>query len=327
MDYGKVLGRAWQITWRWKVLWILGFLAGLGSGGGGGTGNTGYTGNMEEYSGNLEQFGIGPWESFADVQGFIAPIIGMIILICCVFLLLGIALWVVSVIARGGLIAGVQQVEDEGKTTFRTAWVAGRRKFWTLFGLGILAALPMIVVGLILALGVAAGIAAGVGMLEVEEWLGISTIIITAIVGLGLICCGLFVVGIILEQIRVYGERAAIIEDLGWIDAFKRGWQVLKENLGATIIFWILFAALGVVLMIIMFVAMLGLAVPAFIGIALLEPQTWMIVPGVCLGLLFIIFIAVAKSVITTYISSSWTLAYREMTIVEPDELEAVNSV
>jgi hypothetical protein len=67
--------------------------------------------------------------------------------------------------------------------------------------------------------------------------------------------------------------------------------------------------------------------VPAFIGIALLEPQTWMILPGVCFGLLFIIFIAVVKSVITTYISSSWTLAYREMTIVESGELEAVNSV
>ena len=35
MDYGKVLGRAWEITWRWKALWILGFLAGLGSGKGG----------------------------------------------------------------------------------------------------------------------------------------------------------------------------------------------------------------------------------------------------------------------------------------------------
>jgi hypothetical protein len=29
MDYGYVLRRAWEITWRWKVLWIFGFLAGL----------------------------------------------------------------------------------------------------------------------------------------------------------------------------------------------------------------------------------------------------------------------------------------------------------
>ena len=57
-------------------------------------------------------------------------------------ILIGIALWVVSVIARGGLIAGVQQVEDEGGTRFGQAWRAGRKRFWSLFGIGILAGLP-----------------------------------------------------------------------------------------------------------------------------------------------------------------------------------------
>ena len=42
MDYGRVLTRAWEITWRWKILWILGFLAALGSGSGGG-GSSSYT--------------------------------------------------------------------------------------------------------------------------------------------------------------------------------------------------------------------------------------------------------------------------------------------
>ena len=36
MDFGKVLGRAWEITWRWKMLWVLGFLAALGQGNGAG---------------------------------------------------------------------------------------------------------------------------------------------------------------------------------------------------------------------------------------------------------------------------------------------------
>ena len=211
--------------------------------------------------------------------------------------------------------------------TFRTAWVAGRRKFWTLLGLGILAALPMIVAGLILAAMLAAGIAAGVGMLEVQEWLGISTIVLTAIIGLGLLCCGLFVIGIVLNQIRVYGERAAILENLGWIDAFKRGWQVLKENLGATIIFWIIFAALGIALAIVSFVLILALIVPVVAGIVLLEPQTWMILPGMFLGLVVIAITVLVRSVVTTYISASWTLAYREMTGVESGLEQIANSV
>ena len=48
MDYGKILRRAWEITWRWKVLWLLGFLAALGNGGGGG-GGTSYTSSGSDW--------------------------------------------------------------------------------------------------------------------------------------------------------------------------------------------------------------------------------------------------------------------------------------
>ena len=40
VDYGGVLRRAWQITWRHKILWIFGILAGCSrSGSSGGSGN------------------------------------------------------------------------------------------------------------------------------------------------------------------------------------------------------------------------------------------------------------------------------------------------
>ena len=41
-NFGEVLTRAWQITWKYKVLWIFGILAGCTNGGGGGGGNSGY---------------------------------------------------------------------------------------------------------------------------------------------------------------------------------------------------------------------------------------------------------------------------------------------
>ncbi|MCJ7659451.1 MAG: hypothetical protein MUO67_09905, partial [Anaerolineales bacterium] len=249
MDYGKVLGRAWEITWRWKVLWILGFLASLGSGGGGGGGSNAYTGNGQDFNIDKWTQGIPPGDFLPAVSG----IIGIIIAVVCVLFIIFIALWVVSVIARGGLIAGVQQVEDEGSTTFRTAWVAGRKKFWTLFGLGILAAIPMIILifaGIIL-LGL--GIAAAVGAMDISETAGIAGIVMISLLCGGFLCCGMIILGIVLEQIRVYGERAAILEDLGWINAFKRGWQVLKENLGPTIIFWLIFLAIGIVIFVISF--------------------------------------------------------------------------
>ena len=46
-NFGEILTRAWQITWKYKVLWVFGILAGCtsggGGGGGGGGGNTGYS--------------------------------------------------------------------------------------------------------------------------------------------------------------------------------------------------------------------------------------------------------------------------------------------
>ena len=311
MDYGKVLGRAWEITWRWKVLWILGFLASLGSGGGGGGGSNAYTGNGGDFNIDKWTQGIPPGDFLPAVSG----IIGIIIAVVCVLFIIFIALWVVSVIARGGLIAGVQQVEDEGSTTFRTAWVAGRKKFWTLFGLGILAAIPMIILifaGIIL-LGL--GIAAAVGAMDISETAGIAGIVMISLLCGGFLCCGMIILGIVLEQIRVYGERAAILEDLGWINAFKRGWQVLKENLGPTIIFWLIFLAIGIVIFVISFAIIAALAAP-FLLLLLpsVDPGTWLIVPACFAGLVMVIVFALIKSVVTTFSSATWTLAYREMT-------------
>ena len=311
MDYGKVLGRAWEITWRWKVLWILGFLASLGSGGGGGGGSNAYTGNGGDF--NIEK-----WTRGVPVGDFLPAVsgmIGIIIAVVCVLFIIFIALWVVSVIARGGLIAGVQQVEDEGSTTFRTAWVAGRKKFWSLFGLGILAAIPMIILifsGIIL-LGL--GIGVSVGAMDISETAGIAGIVMISVLCGGFLCCGMIILGIVLEQIRVYGERAAILEDLGWIEAFKRGWQVLKENLGPTIIFWFIFLAIGIVIFVISFAIIAALAAP-FLLLLLpsVDPGTWLIVPACFVGLVALIVFALIKSVVTTFTSATWTLAYREMT-------------
>ncbi|MFC2055149.1 hypothetical protein ACFLV7_12785 [Chloroflexota bacterium] len=312
MDYGKVLGRAWEITWRWKVLWILGFLASLGSGGGGGGGTNAYTGSGEDF--NIDQWTRGGWP-VGEFLPAVSGIIGIIIAVVCVLFIIAIALWVVSVIARGGLIAGVQQVEDEGSTTFRTAWVAGRKKFWTLFGLGILAAIPMIILifaGIIL-LGM--GIAVGVGAMEISETAGIAGIVMILMLCGGFLCCGMIILGIVLEQIRVYGERAAILEDLGWIEAFKRGWQVLKENLGPTIIFWFIFLAIGIVIFVISFAIIAAMAAP-FLLLLLpsVDPGTWLILPACFAGLIMVIVFALIKSVVTTFTSATWTLAYREMT-------------
>jgi hypothetical protein len=297
MDYGRVLSRAWEITWRWKVLWILGFLAALGNGLA--TGNPTYTTDSSDWGYRY----YGPW---------IPPeIIALLVGIACLVLIIGIALWVVSVIARGGLIAGVQQVEKEGTTSFGQAWRAGAGRFWTLVGIGLLSAIPVIillVLGMIVLVATLAGSSAGFS--EAPRGAGIAGAILCG----GGLCCGTVLLAIVLGQIRIYAERAAILENLGWIEAFKRGWEVLKENVGPTIVLWLIFLAIGLIFAVVVIGGLAVVFAPFIAIVANVDPGPWLIVPICFGGLLGILVFALISSIVETFSSATWTLAYRELT-------------
>jgi hypothetical protein len=296
MDYGKILGRAWEITWRWKVLWILGFLASLGQG----------ISSSSSYSTNRSDWGVhGP---------YIPPgVIALLVALACLALIIGIALWVISVIARGGLIAGVQQVEDEQVTGFAKAWRVGVSRFWTLFGVSVLAAIPTIIV-VVIGMGTLALLIWGtVAGFDTSEAAGTIGILASVFCG-GTLCCGTILLAIVLDQIRVYAERAAILEGLGWIEAFRRGWQVLKENLGPTIVLWIIFFVIGLAFAAVIAGGLFALLAPFFAIVGASQPGAWILVPLCFGGLIAAIVFALIRSVLETFISGSWTLAYREMT-------------
>jgi hypothetical protein len=305
MDYGKVLSRAWEITWRWKVLWILGFLASLGNGFGSGS-NVTYSTDSSDWWGRS----YGP---------YIPPrVIGILVAVACLAFVIAIALWVISVIARGGLIAGVQQVEDESSTRFGQAWRVGASRFWTLFGLSVLTALPTFILVLV-GVGVLVLLIVGtVGAFDTSNALGALGITASVLCG-GIFCCGAISLSIVLAQIRVYGERAAILEGLGWIEAFKRGWQVLRENLVPTLLLWIIFLFIGFALVALILAAIMAFGAPlaAIIGYGGVEPGGWIAAPICCGGLLVIVLLALVSSIVETFTSATWTLAYRELTGME----------
>jgi hypothetical protein len=299
MKYGSVLSRAWEITWRWKALWILGFLVSLGSGFS--------TSGSPSYSSESSDWG--------RRYGWQMPVewIGVLATVVCLGLLLAIAVWVISVMARGGLIAGVQQVEDEDSTTFLKAWRVGRSRFWTLFGISILAAIPTIIMVLLGVVALVLLITSTVGAFDVSDAAGGLGIAASVLCG-GTLCCGAVILMIVLDQIRTYAERAAILEDLGWIDAFQRGWQVLKGNLGPTVILWLIFFVIGLAFGAVIVGGMMVIVAPLVAVVVRIRPGPWMIVP-ICLGgLLGALVLAVIGSIVETFRSATWTLAYRQLT-------------
>lgn len=316
MDIGKVLGRAWEISWRWKVLWILGFLASLGGGYGYWGGN--YTTDADGYRVDL-----GPWTGEKLTPGFWASMAGIVVALLCFGLLLAIAVWVVSIIARGGLIAGVRDIEDKGDTTFGQAWRAGAARFWTLLGIAVLAGLPFLILGLLMAVLAALGVLAAMGFSDAAETLAVPGIVSAIFCGVGF-CCAMVILGIVLDQIRVYAERAAMLEGLGWIEAFGRGWQVLKDNLGTTVIVWLIFFAIGLMLAGLVFAGVVAVSLPIAGAAALFEPGTWLLAPVCCSGLVALIVFGLLGAIAETFTSATWTLTYRELTgHAGEDRLEA----
>ena len=176
MDYGNILTRAWNIIWTYKYLILLGVLVALGNGGSGfGTppGLGGQTGdNGPQFEGAPPDLGqIGPLEGMA---------IGAIILVIGLALHIGLAVWAVSRVAGGGLIAAVDAVDDGGHSSFGRAWQAGWAKGWRLIGIGLLPLIPVLIllfVGL-LAAGVFAGLANIGEQLAVSAGAGVGTIVV-----------------------------------------------------------------------------------------------------------------------------------------------------
>lgn len=293
MDYGKIFGRAWQITKRWKALWVLGLLSIIG------TGLIGSVNPSWIFEDNIGR---------ALAHWIIPPeVIALLVMLSCLTLFLGIALWVISVIARGGLIAGVKQVAEKGETSFGSAWGEGASRFWTLFGIGVLMLIAFIVMVLF------SGLFVGLIGLVLQALFSWSLNLWTAFVIGGLI--GL-VGGSILGLIRIYAEQAAVQEGLGWTDAFQRGWEVLKGNVGTTIV--LLFFFMGIMVIVGIVALLLGVVLGIGVGASIWALLTGsnaglMVVSLCCIGAFGIILVLALEGLFQAFTSATWTLAYRQM--------------
>lgn len=274
MDYGKAINRAVNIAWQNKFLIVLGILAALGSGsfGGGGGGNFTFSSDGA------------PLE-----DEFAALAAGVVLVLVCVAVAVGIVFWAISSIARGGLIASVNDLESGQESSFSQAWRAGWEKVWTLLGIGFLPAIPGLVlfVGGLFAFGAYGGITAlfgeDFGSIFGGTALGIVAIVLICLVG---------PIVLVLSVLRNFAERACMLEDLGVIDAYRRGASVLMANIGEAVILFVLQIAI-------------------FIGLGIV-----LFVPGILVALCCFLWplYLVAQGAINAFLSALWTLAWRSWT-------------
>jgi hypothetical protein len=142
--------------------------------------------------------------------------------------------------------------------------------------------------------------------------------------GLGLVClvpllCLLALAMIPVVIVAHFAQFYVVLEDARAIDAFRKGWELLKSNLGPILI-------LGVILIVTSFIAGLVLALPL---LALVAPvfAAWVLNEGaladvpmpllVGAGLGFVCYLPiliVLTGILQTWVMSAWTLAFRQWT-------------
>lgn len=299
MDYGEILSRSWNIIWTHKFLIILGVLVALGSGLGSGT-SSGINFSFDRDTGDMP-FGPGPmprdrWQDADPFAGMALPI-GLVLFLVVIGLAVALVVWVIATLARGGLIAGVGTLDAGGTSSFGQAWAAGWQRGWTLLGIGIVPALPalllLLVAGLgLLGYGVSAGMRAGVPRLG-----GLAA-------AFGLLACVAIPVALVLDLLRTFANRACMLEGLGVIDSYRRGLSVLGQNLGSALVLFLIQVALIIIMGILLFV------------------------PGALLALccLFWPVLVLVQGAVTAYFSTMWTLAWRSWTAKAPTAAETAGA-
>jgi len=293
MDFGYVLKRAWEIIWKYKILWIFGILASCGQASGSSGSNSGYRFSANDVSPRIQEF-------FNQNPGITTTLIILGIILAIVVVILAILL---GTVGRVGLIRGTVKAEQGAdRLTFGELWRDGLTYFWRVFGLNLLLWVIIVIAIILLSL---------LGVILAIGTLGIFLVCLIPL--LCLIVPIMWFISIIIEQANV----ALVVENLSITQSIERGWKVVRDNVGNMIVMGlILIVGVSLIGGFVIGLPLLVVAIPAVAGIATGTSDA--VRNGLILsGLFFIIylpFLLLFSGILRAYISSAWTLTYLRLT-------------
>lgn len=305
MDYGRVVRDAWDVTWRYRSLWILGLFAGgvaapqcAWSGGGG----------PPDARTDPSRFapGVPADDVSAEIAGWVAANIALLATLALVLVVVALAAFVISLIAQGGMTrAGADAVEGRAPTLGKT-WAAGLRLFWRFLALWL--AILLVFIGVAILVALVAALLVGLAQSEAPA-LGVAVLVL----GLPLLALGLLLaIGVAI--VVPLAQRAIALEDLGPIGGLRAGWRLARANLGASLLVWILSIGLGLAAGFGIVIALAVIAIPlTLVGFTLWSAAGWSAATAlfvVIAAVLVIGVLVVAGAMLNTFFWHYWTMAY-----------------
>lgn len=305
MDYGEILKKAWNITWKHKGLWILGILAGCSSNRGGSGGSSGSSSqynldasDMYRFEHEFSHSPIIQWLSDIPEVVWIAIAIGFVFFIIA----LSILFWVLASIGKSGLFAAFKQADETGETSLKEAFSSALRSFWKILIIEV-------------AVGILSFIVIVVLLLPMIICFPLLCLIIPAFIALHVI--------VLLIQISVVADEIHLTKAPGYI------WNMVKANVGDTIVIALILGVIQLIIGLLIGLPIIFMLAPALLGFFINQGQ--MLGIGVGLSVVFmLIYLPVSiilSGVLQTFVHGAWTLFYQrakdKMLIVDETEPES----
>jgi membrane-anchored glycerophosphoryl diester phosphodiesterase (GDPDase) len=141
--------------------------------------------------------------------------------------------------------------------------------------------------------------------------------VITA--GIGFLCiipllCAMvpliWIIALILEQ----AQPAIVLEDLGMLDGFKQGWQIVKSNVGPMIVMALILGVGSLIIGVIVALPIIIAVVPLVIGAGSFSESLTPVYIALACCAVYLPVLIFFNGVLTAYIQSVWTLTYLRLT-------------
>lgn len=290
MDYFRILKRAAEITWAHKSTWLFGFLAALFQGGG------------TQLNYNINSEDLDP-EMLSRLRTIIETgLTPFIIAIAIMVVLVSVAVSIfVGFLARAALIGMVRDVEQVGSTDINKGFRCGWSHWLHLLGINLSIWVPLSVFAVMVAFMLFSP--AIIGFMLKQNILAILFLIVAIILLLLLIIPT--VMG--LSVIELVSERFRVVKKMGVLESISAGYQLIRSNLGAVFVFWLIMLLVGAALGLVLIPLTLLLLAPA---IALIFINTLL---GLALSIPAALVILFLSGLLQVFTSAAWTEFFLEV--------------
>ncbi|MFA4930565.1 MAG: hypothetical protein WC570_01725 [Patescibacteria group bacterium] len=293
MNYNQLINKALDITKKYRYLWWLSLLAiigGVAQDGGGNSANFNFNTSsyqLDQFPPELTKF----FDNFIDKIYLYLPIIITVILILAV---IKIALYVIGLIAKSGLIASIVLIDNKKSSSFSHSLSLGKNHAWRYFLvrlIGGLAGLAITIVSIPIFI-----------LLFLFFFLTIPTFIVIMII-----------VGLVFHIAQIL----IVINNQPIFTTISSAWKIITQNWKKVAMLWLINLGLGLAVGIVsigimLILGLIGGLIAFLLYLLKLQIAT---IALICSPIILIIIITMLLigSISTTFFTTYWTLGIKEL--------------